>query len=669
MPRYIDIEGATPKLYQIKIENFRGVDLTSGECNVSLFRSPDAPNMMPSDDGYPVKRRGYQLFHHFQGEIHGAYSWADVGNVVRLIHAGTSLWALKDGEWEEVYTLMADRKSYGFQLSGKLWIADGEIFRFYDGKNVGAVSDIAVVPTVTIGKSPQKDIGGTSYQPVNLLTGTRKDEFLGTANDTDYYLSFGELINGTEVIVSIMDYNGDWQDGTWNSEADSGTVSFKTSESASISLKYTVDRKNGIVSFRDDGGAKKAPGASPVTGEDNVRIQYTVKSKEGIINKCRFGVLYGVNGAMDRIFLSGNPDEPNIDRWSEYNDPSYFADTSYSVLGNEGSPIVGYSILGNSLVAHKTGEENDRNAFVRTGTLDDAGNALFRITNIITGSGAASENCFVSSGSEPIFLTQRGMMAFTPSDLTGERYAQTRSYYINGALTTLSPEKLSAAVACNWGKFICLAVDGRLYLLDCTKKSYDERAAASEYQFDAWFWTGVSATAVWSWDENLYFGGENGKVYRYLQFVQGDEYFRQRYFRDGEEIDKDGNTVKEGTTFDAYWTTPLSSIGNWAYKKTVKDVWVATQPYHRTSGYIYYRTDKDAEYLARRYTADILDWNNIDFNRWTFRTLDRPYVVHTGKKAKKIILFQIKVSSPVDEPLGIYSINYIYSMAGRVKNT
>ena len=669
MPRYIDIEGATPKLYQVKIENFRGVDLTSGECNVSLSRSPDAPNMMPSDGGYPVKRRGYQLFRDFQEKINGAYSWSDSVNTVRFIHAGTYLWALKDGEWKAVSSLMADRRSYGFQIDGKLWIADGELFRYYDGENVGAVSDIAFVPTVTIGKSPKKDMEGTPYDAVNLLTGTRIEEFLGTEEDTDYYLSSKQILSKTEVLVSVKDYNGDWQNGTWDEADEKGTVSWNTSESASITLTYTIDRKNGIVSFKDSNGSPKAIGRSPVTGEDNVRIQYTLKSREDVINKCRFGILYGVNGAMDRLFLSGNPDEPNIDRWSDYNNPTYFADTSYSVLGNEGSPIVGYSILGNSLVAHKTGEENDRNAFVRTGTLDDAGNALFRITNIITGSGAASENCFVSSGSEPIFLTQRGMMAFTPSDLTGERYAQTRSYYINGALTTLSPEKLSAAVACNWGKFICLAVDGRLYLLDCTKKSYDERAAASEYQFDAWYWTGVSATAIWSWDGNLYFGGEDGAVYRYLQFAHGDEYFRQRYFRDGEEIDENGNTVKEGAAFDAYWTTPFSSIGNWAYKKTIKDVWVATQPYHRTSGYIYYRTDKDAEYLARRYTADILDWNNIDFNRWTFRTLDRPYVVHTGKKAKKIILFQIKVSSPVDEPLGIYSINYIYSMAGRVKNT
>ena len=65
---------------------------------------------------------------------------------------------------------------------------------------------------------------------------------------------------------------------------------------------FTVDRKNGTVTFTT------APGASSVTGYDNVEIT-AAKTRKGYaekINKCKIISLFGVNGAMDRMFLSGN---------------------------------------------------------------------------------------------------------------------------------------------------------------------------------------------------------------------------------------------------------------------------------------------------------------------------------------------------------------------------
>mgnify|MGYP000776611868 CR=1 FL=1 len=59
-----------------------------------------------------------------------------------------------------------------------------------------------------------------------------------------------------------------------------------------------------------------------------------------------------------------------MDYWSEWSDPAYFGDVSYSILGQESSPIMGYSVLADTLVTHKQGEENGRNAFVRKGELD-----------------------------------------------------------------------------------------------------------------------------------------------------------------------------------------------------------------------------------------------------------------------------------------------------------
>ena len=88
-----------------------------------------------------------------------------------------------------------------------------------------------------------------------------------------------------------------------------------------------------------------------------------------------------------------------------------------------------------------------------------------------------------SLNSEPLFLTARGVYALTPSDVTGERYAQERSWYIGAALTR--EQAMEKACATVWGRFYVLAVNGTLYLLDGAQKSYESKNPYSTYQYEA----------------------------------------------------------------------------------------------------------------------------------------------------------------------------------------
>ena len=618
MPELTGVPGARgPALRRMEIGKFRGVDLTSGKFNCEPNRSPEAPNMLPDADGFPVKRKGFTLRWRLQGAVHGAYTLRTSQLQHTLVHAGSRLY--RDGQ--VVYEGMADAPSCAVQLNDKLWILDGQTYLYYDGQTVAPVSSIATVPVVTIAKAPNKSGAATSYKPVNLLTGKRTDSFAGTASTTDYYLSFTDLTD-TPVTAQVLGAEGEWADKVEGGD-------------------FTVDRALGKVSW------KTAPGVSPVTGEDNVRITYETQSGAQAVNQCRVSILYGVNGALDRVFLSGNPSEPNVDRWSEYNDPTYIGDTFYGVLGQEGSPIVGYSVLSNTLVTHKRGEENDRNAFVRGGTLDSEGYAVFAITNVVQGDGAVSSRGFGSLSSEPVFFTDRGVYALTPSDITGERYTQNRSWFLDGELAR-QPGKQNAC-ACVWGQFYCLALNGRLYLLDSNQKSDGGKSPYSSYQYEGYYFTGVDATALWVQDGGLWYGRADGAVLQYNSGASTDDY------------------ADDGEAYEAYWTTPLMNLGFWGNKKTVKGVWVVAQPYTRSSGQIYYATDREEERLVREYTVDIFDMDDIDFGRFTFNTLDRPSVVNAGKKEKKCVLFQLKVRNAAKEPFGIYAMYLTFVVGGKVK--
>ena len=622
------------------LAEFKGVDITSNDMQVAPYRSPEAPNMMPDADGFPTKRPGYEMQARYGGAIHGgaarggavhgAYLYQYEGVEKRLIHAGDTLYA--DGE--PVYTGMADAHSTAVQLGGRLWILDGQTYLTYNGTEAGPVSEIATVPMITIAKGPNGSTGATSYRPVNLLTGKRTDSYLGTPADKAYTLSFNGLA-GTAVTAQVLNAAGEWQP-------------------KAEGVDFTVNRAAGVVTFT------AAPGASPVTGEDNVRITYeTEASNAEKINACRVSILYGVNGALDRVFVSGSPAEPNVDYWSEFNDPAYMGDTFYGMLGQEASPIVGYSVLNNLLAAHKAGEENGRNAFVRTGEVDDEGFAVFRIVNVIQGEGAVSRRSFASLNGEPVFLTARGVYALTPSDITGERYSQSRSYYLNGGLLR-EPGQAGGAAAV-WGRFYVLALGSRLYLLDGDQKAYERQQPHSAYQYEGYYWEDIHAESLWVWGNELWFGRADGTVCKFKPAGQTATYSDW-----GGEEDEAGEPVKQAVA--CHWRTPLMNLGTWGSLKTVSRVWVVGQPYARSSGTILFDTDREYERSVKNYTIDIFSWDDIDFNRFTFNTIGRPTITPTRRKAKKIKLFQVTVRNTVlHEPFGIFAIQIKFRIGGEIK--
>ena len=638
MPDFINAGSLSdPKVYQKTLEKFRGIDLTSGENACAEYRSPDAPNMMPNNDGYPIKRPGYRVERQMEGAVNGVWTLeiAKKSERYTVIHHGTQLTA----EGVRLCDDMADVRSYAWQIGNRLWIADGKKLRCVsaeDGLKAETAESIATVPVITISKAPNGTDGGTSYKPVNLLTGKRTDSFLGTETETDYYCSFQDWIDGSAVKVEILDADGVWQTGE----------SIKIGEKT---ITWTVDRTLGKVSF------SQAPGKPTVEGEDNVRITYEVESKADTINKMRIGVVYGVSGAMDRLFLTGNPDEPTTDRWSEWSDPAYWPDINSGELGQDGAPIIGYSILNDRLVTHKKRETEGRNAFVRAGELDEEGNALFRIVNVIQGEGAIAERSFQSFGGEPVFLTGDGIFALTPSDLTGERYTQQRSWFLNGGL--LREQNLQEACSCVWGRFYCLAVNGKIYLLDNEQKSYESKSPSSGYQYEGYLFTDIPAHTLWvNKDGRLCFGTKDGRV-----CVLGDPL---------ESIDgTDHISVEDetGVPVKARWSTPMMELDSWSNLKSIKNVWVVAIPHQRSSGEIIYCTDKKTAEVAKTYTVDLFSFATMQFSRLTFNGITRGIIFPTRKKAKKVKMFQIVIKNEEKEPFGLLALTLQYTVGGKIK--
>lgn len=635
----------TVKKSRFQIEELLGVDLTNSPSNVDKRRSPDAPNMIRDVPGKVRKRNGYFQKEKYPSRINGVFVLGER----MIVHAGDKLY---DGSPSKVLsTGLADGRSQAIPFDGKLYLCDGKRYLCcgeFDGKFAAkAVQDIAYIPTVMISRNP--DGGGTAYEPVNLLSKKFTDSFYvssggssGTGEDTgggdhtihpieptaqaaaadgyDYsaatifQLSFGDL-DSAKVTAQKMNASGGW-------------------ESLTEGTHFSVDRKAGKVTFTT------APGPSPAEGKDNVTITATRKTDNaGKINGCRVSVLYGVNGAADRMFLTGNDDLPNYDWYSQMNDPTYFGDTWYSILGQDNSRIMGYTILDGRLCACKDRAENGRNVIVRNGTLQE-GKAAFPVLTSLQGNGAVARYSFGYMANEPLFLTRLGIYAITPQDVTGERYAQNRSFYLNGALC--EETGLEEAFGFIYKDFYLLALNGKVYILDGLQRVYERDTPNSSYQYEGYYWTGIDARVIFEQDGALCFGTSAGAI---MQFYEADTGIKG--FNDC------------GKAIDAHWDMPDFMGEDFYRNKTVSYVAVQLMSAPATSVVILKQVKGIWEILKEEFTrARFFSWINLCWSKWSWSSDDTPRTIGNKVKIKKVDKVRFRFENKqLNEPFGIYLIS------------
>ena len=616
---YVEIPVTSPGKSKLTIDSFLGVDLTNAPANVKEKRSPEAPNMMRDVPGKIKKRTGYAVEQQYNGRINGRHFLHGRDKDFELIHAGNNLYYNDT----LIFSEMENERSVSFQMDEKLYLIDGRNYLCFlpDEEQVAAVWETAKVPKVIIGRAPTG--GGTAYEAINLLSDYTTDSFLGKADVKEYQLTVSGL-SSAAVTAQKMTSDGVWTD------LKEGT-------------DFSVDRTTGKVTF------VTAPGVSPVTGMDNVLIT-AAKDRSAYrsrIEKCCIGILYGVSGAADRLFLSGNPDFPNYDWYSGQNDPTYFADTSYSVLGQDSSAIVAYSIISDKLCAHKDDAEDGRNLILRSGTLSD-GKAAFPIYNTLQGEGTIGKHTVAYLNSEPLFLTALGVYAVTKSDISGDRYAQNRSFYLNKAL--LSGD-LSDAFAFRWKDFYLLAVNGKVWLLDGLQRSYEKTAPYSTHQYEGYYWENVPARVFWEQGGTLWFGDSEGRVCSFFT----DELDPLSYYDDGDPV-------------KAFWDLPDLSGKLFYQNKTFRYLAVRLAAAPSTGVSVLAQVKGLWKDLKEELTkARYLSFERITFSKFTFNSDQTPKTIGMKIKVKKVDKARFRLQNFEAEPFGIYEVALEFVENGKYK--
>lgn len=576
-----------------------------------------------------------------------------------LLHIGQVMY--KDGT--AIYNDMADRVSHAWQFGNKLYIQDGKTFLVYDDDNstIGPVADNdAYIPTTTIGKTVWGD--ATSYEAFNMLsrgfTETFINDYAPSSQNENlvFQLSVNDLADDP-VTARVLNPNGNWYTRTEGNE-------------------FTVNRQTGVVTFKSN----TPPGRTPVAGKPNVEITaYRKTCDSDLIDRCSVGIRYGINGATDRLFFANG----NRDWYCDFNNPSYFLDNGYSVLGSSNSNIVGYSIVSNYLAAHKDENETEMSVIIRKGELDSFTDSegytrttpSFKIVNTLQGGGAIAQESFNYLETEPIFLTRSGLYAITSQDISGEKYSQSRSFYLNGKLTQEKFGDLQNSVSCVFNNMYLLAVgNDRLYILDGLQSlRTDKSEPYSTRQYAAFYCNGLPIRTMWVSKNKLYFGTTDGRICRF--YTDKDDVLS---YTDGrteltEEIKKDqvkyNKWLDTGKTIICQWETP-DIDGSLFYKnKTLRYLAVRVGAAIRTSMNIYVMDRGIWKFVKKDSTfARYFTFNNLDFSKWTFKTDRTQQVGRTKLRIKKVDKFRIKlVNDEKDEPFILYNMAMEFVENGNYK--
>lgn len=750
------LRSPTNKEYHVShYENLKGVDFTQNASDVFSRRSPTAINMISNEGGNPVKRCGWEKICETGFNIKDMWSFKYNGeeHLIGLLQIQGSIgddyyyvlvrWDSFNKTWVEIsdgdYPTFANEKPCVFKFGTVTQETFGAVTPYYtsNGYFLPAVSKYTetengyafkeiepYIPTIIIGE--EFTGGGASYEAVNLLTNEVKESYVAkeTVSATGEYplessiqlsakadrdnpiiinLKFAEVDMQTGVRTGNIIYvNQKYENSTWSYNYEEPTDNINWSSSFdSQKPRFDTVTDNDFGTLISLESAKYIP--PTVSGEDNCTVQYSIDNVSDdriALAEVRLSKLY-----ENRLFVSGASGlYKNYVWYSAYDNPSYFPDTNYSVVGSNETAIYGLEEVGEYLGIIKESSSETTSVYLMYSTTFES-DTTFAVKQFVSGVGAVSTNSFATVSDELLFLAKDGIYALHP-DTT-----KNRSFYINKRLC--QENNLEDAVAVSWNGYYILCVNSRCYILDTRQKS-SWRTEWTNFVYESYYWENVDAIKLCEYMGRLHFINYSGQLCRF--HLPGDKHcysdgnWKQKtgfngqkvWLVDGFEVESANQPTKEvqiGTYIDesgviqpimdtvtcgtevwaekgepiyCEWSTPLDSDGAvQLYKSLKKKGSLATiVPSASSSAKLYIDVDGANRIYIGKQTTKRFFFDNVSFatGEFTFISSSSPIDVFFNKKVKKYKRLQlIVVNDENDESLELQEITKTFVVNGYSK--
>lgn len=411
------------------------------------------------------------------------------------------------GSADILYNAMNPHKSVYFIFNNWLYILDGANYLVYDGSTVKSVKDNAYVPTTYINIVPAGDNAdiGVEYEQRNILTPQFKHTFVADGTTTEFCMNEKDL----DSIVSVKVYGVETT--AYTADLTNGKITFTTAPTK------PQETQRGSDGYYEQGYAGVEITASKVyTSIDGVTENMSQISE--LITKCTLCTTYD-----GRVFCTGNPDYHNYVFFcgrnsTGYADPSYFGILNYMQDGVGYAPITGIMSVSDTLMVLKSDTQQDSAIYFHTAT-DSSIDLMPRIYPSVQGlSGLGCVGACCNFLDDPIFISRLGVEGVSQLKIASERANEHRSRLIDAKLVNTDLSKVSLE---EWGGYLCVLTDGKIFLAD-SRQRYEDSSGSMEYE-----WYYLENIGVW---KNQY------KEYSYSS-VLPEELVGAKVEHNGEEYD------------------------------------------------------------------------------------------------------------------------------------
>ena len=551
---------------QAKLSGFRGVDFSSSPLLVAQNRAVKSTNFI-FENGVNRKRHGWiEKLRIGTGNINGIFECSLNNQKLIIVYAEKSFYKVtldnETGKYivEDITNTstnvkckvnqerLLDKRCQMFVNNNRLYFigcGDYLTYGMYNDKfELRRVEDDdnTYIPTTSINGDADSVEGGKSekLENPNLLCSKRKNTFVGNAANSTFTLDSQSIDEDVQVVINheTLDVAGNLITKTYLSNNE-----LLYDEEGSV--VGTIDFEKAKVTLNID--------TKPVLEEEsNLTIVFSCKVEDyaNRINNADIGIMFGVNGNPDRLFVTGNEKYPNNDFYSEMDNLTYFGDSNVSAIGSSDSKIMGYSRLGDgTLATHKEEVNGEASIYYRTGTYETKYKEDGSIDNITSyfpiqagtiGEAMISKYANANLSGDKLFLSKNGVygIVLTTNMTSTERFSKERSQYINDKLK--QHKDLSEAVAIAYDNKYFLAVDNVCYIADARMTSRNT-SDTNSFNYEWFYWENMPVRVWGVIDGELFFGTSDGRICTF-----DDEYIDRVYTKTETNdllIDYDSNKI------------------------------------------------------------------------------------------------------------------------------
>lgn len=359
------------------------------------------------------------------------------------------------------------------------------------------------IPTVLKNGRPAVNyfagVSGDLFEPYNMLTGGYRCEYTTDGEGCLFFLPEKDFVcPKDEITVTYMNEKGI----TYTHVAKrTGLETFYAEEGYQENIPYAlnVDIKSGTFYFVAAGGGFYTLPSSTVLNNLSITVYRENDENESRLYGMRFSTWFGGGSAGltggNRLFVSGNPEHPNLVHWSSLNNPLYFPENNYAYVGNAADSVTAFGKQGELLVIFKESEIYCTQYVQGSVTVEEIENgsiidietarAVFPMVQLHPYMGCDCPKTIRLCNNRLVWLNSDGKVygLFTTGQYS-ERNVRELSHTIERKLKGHTPLELKSATAIEYESHYLLCVGDTTYAMDYssggftyyTSYSSDERA-------------------------------------------------------------------------------------------------------------------------------------------------------------------------------------------------